>query len=411
MNERIHEGNKAKVVLVEVRPGMEALPWVEAQWQERGFSRDWIVNGAYEKSGTWAGVTDWFRAMLTEMENRAPQLVQHHNYELLAIMPELRRRMKPRNPCLTDLAKDDERVRNFPVDRAFRIVTGLVDCLAGWKSLFPKEPWTVACLGFHESGSLARRFWLELARCKGRRLDIQMWLTVESGLVEALAARIRGFGLPCRWMVASPAAVDPETRIHPEGATARAQELEALIEGDFIQREIEFPRLIRLCKAAGNRRKWLYWQETGLGFCNHNGYYEDAMFHGEVILEHLDLLTSEDEQRRWTLTGNLIHPLISTGRMEQALHLVEKAHESFTSQELLARSGYMLGIFHGRYLPQTDQERASTYLERAQRDCAEADMAPESKVFLSVFFFQWSGFCTFQAGPRGGSDRIVPPRS
>ena len=398
MSKKMSPTRNAKVVLAVLPPELDESAHPEWHWQKEVSHRDWTVYGAYELSGTWSGVADWFRELLPEMEERAPHLIEKHNYELLAIMPDLRRRIEPQNPCLTDLAKADEKVRNFPVDRAYRIVHGLVDCLADWKTHFSHERWRIACLGFHRSGALASQFWLELLRRKGRSLDIQLCLTTDPGGEALLSQKICGFGLPFSRISLPLATFGVQPPPEPEHAFKLAQELEQRVENDFIQRELDFPRLIRLCKAVGDRRKWLYWHETGLGFCNHNGYYEDAMFHGEIILENLDWLTQNDEQHRWTLIGNLIHPLISTNRMEQALSLVEKAHRGFTSLELLARSGYMLGIFHGRYLPQPDQEKAAAYLEQALCHCSEADMAADQRVFLSVFISNGLAFVRFKQG-------------
>ena len=96
-------------------------------------SRLFVLRCHFDEGGPWAGARDLFRSLLSKLEAEAPDLLAAHDYELVHVLPDLRPTLGIRNPSLTDLASNEERVRNYPADRANRIVHGLIDLLAALK--------------------------------------------------------------------------------------------------------------------------------------------------------------------------------------------------------------------------------------------------------------------------------------
>jgi len=121
--------NTYPIILVEAQPGPHRRDFLEREIAARKDFRTSYLNCGLAEQGSWAGVNSLFRRLLPEIELRSPHLVIRHDYELTRIMPELRTRIKVRNTSLTDDAMGDERVRNYPVDRALRILQGLIDLL------------------------------------------------------------------------------------------------------------------------------------------------------------------------------------------------------------------------------------------------------------------------------------------
>lgn len=158
--------------------------------------RAWSVSCDFHEGGLWAGINDVFRSLAADFLARRPDLVRKHDYELVHVLPELRRTIAVRNPTLTDTAPFHEKVRNYPADRAFRIVQGLIDFLDEWKATSgAEERWILACDGFDGVSHIGRRFFRELMRRRGASLGLTLVLAVEPGNGEEAAAQFRP-GLP-----------------------------------------------------------------------------------------------------------------------------------------------------------------------------------------------------------------------
>ena len=117
--------------IVESPRGRARQQWIEehlAEARERGCDA-LAVTCRLETHGAWGGVADLFRTLVPAMDAAAPELVRMHSYALALTIPELRRRFPMTNASLTDSGPVKERVRSYPVDRAYRLVHGLIDLL------------------------------------------------------------------------------------------------------------------------------------------------------------------------------------------------------------------------------------------------------------------------------------------
>src|SRR5262249_43219762 len=114
-----------------------------------------------------------------EIRAHAADLVERHSYELCLVLPALRREIEIRNPCLTDVASGDEKVRNYPNDRAYRSLHGIVELLAEWQARAPQGGWPLAIDAFDASTPLVWSFYAELLRRRGAQLGLSLLLAVE----------------------------------------------------------------------------------------------------------------------------------------------------------------------------------------------------------------------------------------
>ncbi|HEY0557599.1 MAG TPA: hypothetical protein VGG20_25315, partial [Thermoanaerobaculia bacterium] len=158
--------HRGKILRVSGQPGAERreilTSWLDRAAADAGAT--WYLDCDMDRAGPWGGVHELFAALLPELSESAPDLVREHDYELLSVLPELRRSMSPRFATLTDLAPPSERVRLYPADRAVRLIHGLINLLAEWKARRPGGPWIMLCDDFDRASHLSRRFFLELAR-------------------------------------------------------------------------------------------------------------------------------------------------------------------------------------------------------------------------------------------------------
>ncbi|MEH2292440.1 hypothetical protein [Nostoc sp.] len=101
-----------------------------------------------------AGLKDLLTAILPQVQAQAADLIIKHNYELTRVLPALRRTISVRYPSLTDIAAQKEQIRNYPADRAFRIIHGIIDLLTAWFKRSQNSRWVIVCDRYDFSGGL-----------------------------------------------------------------------------------------------------------------------------------------------------------------------------------------------------------------------------------------------------------------
>jgi hypothetical protein len=129
------------------------------------------LNADFARRGVWAGVEDLVEQAYLDLSAKGLRdILDTHNYELHLALPRHRDGVPLAYASLTDTATGVEKTRNFPLDRAYRIVHGLVGLILQWRDSCP-EPgsWTILVGKFDDSQHLARRFFVELARRAARR--------------------------------------------------------------------------------------------------------------------------------------------------------------------------------------------------------------------------------------------------
>lgn len=376
--------NPPAVVLLEAEPGRGRQAHVEA-WLERARwrgARAWHLSCDFDEGGPWAGLRELLGGLLPELRRDAPDLITRHDYELLVVLPTLRRELAVRHPTLTDSAPGDEKVRNYPMDRAFRIVHGLVDLLAEWHERSGSAPWVIACESFERAGALVRRFFFELVRRRGQQLQLTLLLAVAPGAGESLAP-VAGTASLHAVRLELPA--EPPSRLPPEEARQRAEELARRMGDDPIEQELHLPELLCLWEQAGRADRVRQGLTVAFSQANHFGLYEDALRYGQQLAGELDVLEREDAGAWWTTVGNFLNGQLAAGQASQALELASKLEPHLRDPEQLMRLHYVLAMLYARFLPKADLERAEAYLERGLAELEAAHLPPEQYHFHHVF--------------------------
>lgn len=373
----------AQVVVLEAAPGPERERVLE-EWcavaRAAGCTQGWMLPCDAERGGHWAGLKDWMQALLPALESEARDLFTRHDAELVAVVPLLRRRVRPRYVSLSDSSEKDERVRNFATDRAWRVGAGLVELLEEWHRRTGGGRWAVACDAFDGRGALVGRFFRDLLRRRGDALGLVLLAAVSPGQGDTVAAELAPFATVHRAALDLPAA--PTQELDAEAAAALAAQLEPGAELDYQAIVARGHQIARLWTIAGRPDRAVAWHAITLSVMAHFGYYEDALRHVAPLEAGLDYLDQGNGlMDRTKVLVNLRIVYITNGQPERALELLE--HEGLARVQEpgeRARLLYLVAMLHARHLPVRNLEKAeraltealglvdrSTVMEEAQR--------------------------------------------
>jgi len=386
----------ASLQIVEITAGKSGRPWLEQKLGVAKMSGADIsyVSCNFEDGGPWAGVGALFAEIIDEMLNKEPDLVEKHAFELVQVLPQLRRTLKVHNPTLTDLAPNEEKVRNYAADRAFRIVHGLIDLLDIWRlRTGTVTPWVVACEHFDQAGSIGNRFFRELLRRRGAKLRITLIVGVSPGK-----------GPEIRTMfpidIASVAnEIDGVEAMHgtidPHDAFTMAAELEERIGDDRLEKQIHLSELIKLWREAKRPDKVIRWRYFGLSFFCNLGFYADALRYGDGLLEQAMEYLADDDHLRWWIIIKTLNANTGLLDADSGLNLAERAQrlaEDETKDMIdhvpiawVIQLLYLTAMLHARYKQPRDLAKGEEYLERALAVILEGDMPEGERHFQAVF--------------------------
>jgi len=337
----------------------------------------------FDEGGPWAGIRDLFRLLATDLLPTHRELLQRHSYELVHVVPTLRYQLEVRNECLTDLSEGSERVRNFPADRAFRIVHGLIDLL---DAIGPPDDaaWLMACEAFDHISHLGRRFFRELVRRRGQRLRLFLLAGVdpenaaEAGSEFAAVARVE----ESRWQCRPGEASD----VDQGEAVRRAEAFEERARDPLAKQEL-LPDLIGAWRKAGDPRRMFGWQIVALGTYPRLGFYEDALRYSQAVRAVIDRYAPSNVEVQWMTFFKTYVSLVALNRPEEALQLVEEMGLRWlgaVNPVYRAQTLYLISMLHVRFLAQRDLDRGEELLEHARAEI-EQIVDPEEQVFNYAF--------------------------
>ncbi len=375
-----------QAIVVEAPRGRERRTLLQGWLREAeaGGARAWFCPCGFDEGGPWAGVRELVGACTAEARAERQETLRRHSYELVRVLPELRASLGVSHESLTELASPKERVRNYPADRAFRLVHGLVDLLAELKISLGSEIWVVACDDFDLAGEMSRRFFHELIRRRGSALQLILILAVDPGKSEECLLKLPQ-SVP-RICIAPPGIAAGGDELDPAAAAQAAAELEERVGDDPIAGQIHLAALVRAWTAAGRPDRALRWLELGLEIYNVMGIYEDSILYGERAFRVFQDEGIDDPRLGWQIVGKLFMSYLALGRGEQALRfLLAEApierHEPFQRAQLC----YSLAMLYARHLPQRDLAQAERYLEEGLRHLEQAKVSLEDSYFTRVF--------------------------
>jgi tetratricopeptide (TPR) repeat protein len=391
---------QGRLLALETPRGPERRALLESWARElraQGATRTWVLPCDVGQEGLWAGPSAWLADLLPQLRSQAPDLTERHDREIVTILPEARLALQTRKLSLTDVAAPTESVRNYAVDRAYRLGQGMVELLDAWHQRTGGGSWGVLCDDFDRVGALAARFFRELVRRRGHALGLRLVLAVEPGAGAALIERFPG--VPGT-VLALPLATRPAPSSAPEELSRQAEELEQRVGQDPLEIEIHLPQLIRLWSASSTPQRALRWHAMALGLYNHHGFYEDALAHAPAVQANLDLIASQDPFfTRWNLVGSLFGCHVAVGDVQSAYRIVkEEGLDKIDDPGDVARISYVMAMLHARFLPKKDLALAETYLTSGLEQLQRAVMEPRDRHFLRVFLLNGLAFIRHRQG-------------
>jgi tetratricopeptide (TPR) repeat protein len=380
------------VLIIEAASGRARRQVLEQYARERAEagSRIFSLSCDFDAAGLWAGTSGLFSELLSQIQERRPDLIEQHVFELVHVLPQLRRSCSVRNPTLTDLASDEEKVRNYPADRAFRIVHGLIDLLDSWKtSDCPEAPWILVCDDYDNIGPISGRFFRELMRRRSRLLNLRMIAGARPGTAAAISVALRQSGVASD-MVAVQVQEDPPAILEAAEAEHQASEIEARAGNDRIERQIHLPEMIRLWRAAGRLDKVARCKYFGLSFYCNLGFYEDALHYGQELLQLVtDHVHDSDRLHlRWWTMIKLINGNTGAGNPEVALEIAEGEALKLFPQVCRAwqcQLLYLTAMLYARYRQPRDFTKGEELLDRGLALVQHREVAEADRHFQSVF--------------------------
>jgi tetratricopeptide (TPR) repeat protein len=381
-----------RVTIIEAAEGASRRLYLEQQLdlaRQSGVTA-FMVQCHFDEGGPWAGPAELFSPLIDEIRISRPDMVAKHSLELIYVMPRLRHELSVKNPTLTDVAPAHERVRSYPVDRAFRILHGLIDLLDEWKSITaPGATWLIACDGFDQSGTMTERFFIELIRRRAEKMHLQVLLAVAPGAGEEVRQRLDAAGQKAfvTTMQLEQVAEEP---VNPSVARASAEKLEQEIADDRVETLANLPKLIRLWKQAERYDKVSHYRYVALDLHNTLGLYHDALRYAQGLLEMSAKYDPENERRRWVIAAKILNTYIGLQDTPVAMAFAEKVIEDFARQNQgrLALILYTLSMLYARYSKPRNLEKGEEYLalglDALERARIDGTMSEDD------YYFQWA---------------------
>jgi tetratricopeptide (TPR) repeat protein len=358
----------------------------------------WLLQCDVKRGGLWAGVGDWLAALLPGLEAEAADLVVRYDHELTQVVPDLRRRLRPRYVTLTDSSSREEAVRNYAADRAHRIGHGVIDLLAEWHRRSGGGRWVIACDGFDRSGVMVAELFRHLLRRRGAALDLVLLAAVELGQGSRVAADLEPHARVR--LVHEDLEPGGDEAPEPHEAARLAAEMEAWVRQDTLHVRAHGHEVIRLWEAAGRPDRAAEWHALVMGLLTQMGFYADAVRHARVVRENLTLFDVPGAlYPRFALVNKLQVISITLGRPEEAREILE--HEGLdhvADPEHRAMLLYQLAMLHARFLPRRDQAEAERRLNEALAELERAEMAPEEHAFMLGFLLNGLAYVRFRQG-------------
>jgi tetratricopeptide (TPR) repeat protein len=367
-----------KVILVEAKPGQERHVLLQ-QWVQEAKNcgaEGWFLKCGRNEGGSWAGVKDLFGYLMPKFQFDTPHLITKHDYELVHVLPLLRKTIIPRYLTLTDIASKDEKVRYHPADRVFRIIHGLVDLFTAWYQHNHLSTIAIACDDYEKAGSLVHRFFSELMRRASKQLNITLILTTDIGASSVISSHFDNSLLEKIVKIN----LDSHNTICQAEMARLAEAIEIQVREDQVALEGYIHELINYWLLSDRPEKALIYQIKACSIYAQRGYYEDAIVYGEAALPQLKSQNLENSLEHSRLVQALYLSYTSVERLEPALHLLQDSMEQITEQNFRSVSYYMMAMLYARYLPIRDFEKALAYLHQGIDEILRIELPKQIKL-------------------------------
>jgi tetratricopeptide (TPR) repeat protein len=345
------------------------------------------LDARFERKGVWAGVSELVEeAYLDLLKSGRHDILDPHNYELYRVLPDYRSAIGLKYGCLTDTAIGEEKTRNFPLDRAYRIVHGLVGLIAEWRSLYGHQrPWVLIVRHFNQAQYLATRFFVELARRLTHRHRLLVFVEASSDYAGSVHATSSSELRPAKTLAATirlqkttDHRISDQERIRIERNATPTMECWERI----------YVPLLAYYRHKGDALSAAKVALRAICLYNHHGYYYESSSFVDAVIPYFNQVVGDDEDARWNYTGNIFQGLVTTGREREALQFVEGFAKPYLSKPvLLAKMHYLLAMVYVRYLKPHDIGAAERHILHAidNLETAKLLIPREEYTFLRVF--------------------------
>ena len=379
-----------RVLILEAEPGQCRRSLLERWVQEarQAERQSWLLPCDHESNGPWSGLLEFFSDVVAGPGARNPDLLVKHDYELVSILPRLQRTLRVRNPSLTDVSPDTERTRNYPADRAYRIVHGLIDLLLEARARGELSSLALACDDLDRSGALVQFFFRELLR-RGRQLDPVMLLVVAPGRGDLLAQQFTSAG-PSRLRLELPpdAPVDIPS---PGDMTAEALALEERARVDAYERQMLLPQLVRCWQMSDQPERALTYRLEAATLYNTRGFYKEVLPYAEPAFAQLEHRCRSNNWEPEVLGEyanfglKLISTYLALGRPTDAFHVTEAILSRTNDPRFMGPLRYMRAMLYARFFPKRNLLKAEAELEQGLVELERANISPAKKAFSIAF--------------------------
>jgi tetratricopeptide (TPR) repeat protein len=351
-------------------------------------SRVFELDARFESGGTWAGVDRLVEeAYLSLLKMEKDAIVEEHLFELYMVLLAYRDRIRPKFLCLTDTASPDEKTRFYPLNRAYRIVNGLVGLVLQWKKALPdRSPWVVIVRNFDHAQHLATLFFAELARRSGAEGEIDVIIATRHSCSDFVTRFPRMQVVPAEPWIAD---LEPEVAALDDTSEVQIKALESpSVDADDVPFERNYAKLLTYYRQHGDMLAAAKTALRILIIYASYGYYHEAKALLPTILPYFDGIVSNDEGRRMHYVSKINICYLMTGDSAAALNAVEElAAGCLTKPNLLADMHYIIGIHYLRYAEDKDVKRAENHLLRAveliqAKNGDDSRRDPFKKVFI-----------------------------
>ena len=341
-----------------------------------------VLNACFEARGVWAGVEDLVEHIYLDLlSNKREDILELHNYELYMVLFKYRDKITLKYASLTDSSSGVEKTRNFPLDRAYRVVHGLVGLVLDWlNACVTQDNWTIIVEKFDDAQHLAKRFFIELGRRTVHRSDI---ITV---IQTRQAPDTFEFGVIPAPLTYNTLLLDQSIKRPLQ--QAEAEYLEQMIATNRFEAVEEcYPILLSYYRHKGDDRAAAILALKALCLYNHYGYYHESAGFVETVLPQFSNIVP-DQEARWNYVGNIFQGLVMIGRQDKAHAIIEQLAEPYlTDPALQAKMNYVLAMIHLRYSAIPNMALAEEHILKAKVyiDRAEGSVEPDDFHFFKVF--------------------------
>ncbi|MBU7584437.1 MAG: tetratricopeptide repeat protein [Nostoc sp. TH1S01] len=353
-------------------------------------TKAWLLNCDKTMEGPWAGLKDLLTDILPQVQVQAPDLIVKHDYELTRVLPALRHLISVRYPSLTDMAVEKEQIRNYPADRAFRIIHGVIDFLTAWFERCQTPSLIIAGDNYELSGGLVRIFFAELMRRSAQKLNLRLIVTVPNimgnkiNLPDIIGKFNQDDLKHIHLNLPSKNNLDISVQSVQDIANIAA-EIEENLKDDPIEQEIYLPRLIQFLLKSNQHLKALDYQIKAATIYNRKGFYEDGLSFALDALEQLKRYCPLDIDKHWLIDSMLYTSYVALDKPLEAFEVMEQAMNRTNNPEHLFKGCFMMAMLYIRELEEKDITKAESYLEQGLQELTRCHLSSELKLFQTTF--------------------------